>query len=40
MKQRLDYRNKKIGKKHWLKAIWDPLLKAGNPSQRETVKIE
>jgi hypothetical protein len=24
----------------WLKAIWYPVLKAGNPSQRETVKIE
>ena len=24
----------------WLKALWDPWLKAGNPSQRETVKIE
>jgi hypothetical protein len=24
----------------WFKAFWDPWLKAGNPSQRETVKIE
>jgi hypothetical protein len=24
----------------WLKAIWYPLLKAGNPEQRETVKVE
>jgi hypothetical protein len=24
----------------WLKAIWDPSLKTGNPSQRETVKVE
>jgi hypothetical protein len=25
---------------HWLKAIWYPWLKAGNPEQRETVKVE
>jgi hypothetical protein len=24
----------------WLKAIWEPSLKTGNPSQRETVKVE
>jgi hypothetical protein len=24
----------------WFKALWDPWLKAGNPSQREKVKIE
>jgi hypothetical protein len=24
----------------WLKAIWYPLLKAGNAEQRETVKVE
>src|SRR5215469_780317 len=24
----------------WFKAFWDPWSKAGNPSQRETVKIE
>ena len=34
------YENAISTNEQWLKALWDPWLKAGNPSQRETVKIE
>jgi len=34
------YENTIRANEQWQKAIWYPLLKAGNPSQRETVKIE
>ena len=34
------YENAVRTNEQWLKALWDPWLKARNPSQRETVKIE
>jgi hypothetical protein len=34
------YENAIITNEQWLKALWDPWLKARNPSQRETVKTE
>jgi hypothetical protein len=34
------YENAIRTNEQWLKALWFPWLKAGNPSQRETVKIE
>ncbi|MGB6530908.1 MAG: hypothetical protein WBF33_22605 [Candidatus Nitrosopolaris sp.] len=34
------YENAIRTNERWLKAIWDPMLKAGNPEQRETVKVE
>jgi hypothetical protein len=34
------YENTIRTNEQWLKAIWDPWLKAGNPSQREKVRIE
>ena len=34
------YENAIKTNEQWFKALWDPWLKAGNPSQRETVKIE
>jgi hypothetical protein len=34
------YENAIRTNEQWLKAIWYPLLKAGNPEQRETVKVE
>jgi hypothetical protein len=34
------YENAIKTNEQWLKALWDPWLKASNPSQRETVRIE
>jgi hypothetical protein len=34
------YENAIKTNEQWLKALWDQWLKAGNPSHRETVKIE
>jgi hypothetical protein len=34
------YENAIKTNEQWLKAIWDPWLKGGYPSQRETVRIE
>ena len=34
------YENAIKTNEQWFKALWDPWLKAGNQSQRETVKIE
>ena len=34
------YENAVKTNEQWLKALWDPWLKAGNPSERETVKVE
>jgi len=34
------YENAIRTNEQWLKALWDPWLKARNPSQGETVKIE
>jgi hypothetical protein len=34
------YENAIRTKEQWLKAFWDPWLKAGNPSQRKTIKVE
>jgi hypothetical protein len=34
------YENAVRTNEQWLKALWDPWLKVGNSSQRETVKIE
>jgi len=34
------YENAIKTNEQWLKALWDPLLKARNPSQRERVRIE
>jgi hypothetical protein len=32
------YENAFRTNEEWFKVLWDPWLKAGNPSQRETVK--
>jgi hypothetical protein len=34
------YENAIRTNEQWLKALWDPWLKARNPSQRERVKLE
>jgi hypothetical protein len=34
------YENAIRTNEEWFKAFWDPWLKAGYPSQRETVRIE
>jgi len=34
------YENAIKTNEQWLKALWDPWLKARNPSQRERVRIE
>jgi hypothetical protein len=34
------YENAILTNEQWLKALWDPWLKAGNPQQRETIKVE
>jgi hypothetical protein len=34
------YENAIKSNEQWLKAFWDPWLKAGSVAQRETVKIE
>ena len=34
------YENAVRTNEQWLKALWDPRLKARNPSHRETVRIE
>jgi hypothetical protein len=34
------YENAIKTNEQWLKALWDPWLKAGNPSQRKTIKVE
>jgi hypothetical protein len=34
------YENAIRTNEQWFKAFWDPWLKAGNPSQRKTIKVE
>ena len=34
------YENAIRTNEQWFKALWDPWLKAGNPSQRKTIKVE
>jgi hypothetical protein len=34
------YENAVRTNEQWLKALWDPWLKAGNPSQRQKVKVD
>ncbi|HYV52797.1 MAG TPA: hypothetical protein VE971_05830 [Candidatus Eisenbacteria bacterium] len=34
------YENAVRTNEQWLKAFWDPWFKAGNPSQRKTIKVE
>jgi len=34
------YENATRTNEQWFKAFWDPWLKAGNPSQRKTIKVE
>jgi len=34
------YENAIKTNEQWFKALWDPWLRAGNPSQREKIRIE
>jgi hypothetical protein len=34
------YENAIKTNEYWLKGLWDPWLKAGNPERKETAKVE